>query len=80
MRARRAGFEAWIGAGEGWTDGSWTSEGGLAPQLLFHEGLIDADTWRRACGRPAEVPSPLSVMRREAEAWPLELAVYPCAR
>jgi hypothetical protein len=82
IRARRAGLEAWIGAGEGWTaEGGWTSESGEAPATLLHEGLIEAEVWRAACGRgEAEVPEAGAVVRREADDWPLEVAIYPCAR
>jgi hypothetical protein len=77
VRARRRGLEAWIGAGERWTDGAWTSEGGVAPHILIHEGEIEPSTWAAACGRSG-VPSPIVSAKNEAPDWPLEIVIYAC--
>ncbi len=72
VRARRAGFEAWIAAGEGYDD-EWTAE---TPDLLIHAGPVDAKIWRRACARTGE---PTAVVVPGAGSWISDVMIYPCA-
>jgi len=73
IRARRAELEAWIAAGEGWTDAGWTD---VAPDLVVVEGVVSEERLQAACGRAAPA---VAVVRSDGE-WDIELAVHPCRR